>query len=324
MHERVHVEYGRLQQLGYTLGPMTRRTSMIAGGLALFALSACGKGKSTKQEPAPVPKDARETAADCPALFDRYHASVAAHLTHLGIAETAEAARARDAAGLAACAALPEAKRACLQKAPVAPAAWETCAVDPVFTLFDSGIAHENALGPVVAPTDSPARVAALAGTWHQPARGLDDAVTWVIDKTGSLAVRRTSKRGKVDEPVRQLAFARDRLLAIKTGNSTQFAPFFRDGNTLYLSWTSGAVPIAIADESKFALDLASEGRWLVWSSPACTVLDPRRGATTATCAWQDTAGKRTFAIEGAGLAQQWTLHGGTLVHPAMETFSKR
>jgi hypothetical protein len=303
---------------------MTLRHTTIVGGLALVAFTACGKGKSPKKEPPPVPKDARDAAGDCPGLFDRYRASLAAHLAQLGITETADAARTRDAAGLAACAALPEAKRACLSSAPVAPASWATCGVEPVFTLFDTGIAHEHALGAVVPAADSPGRVAALAGTWNQPARGLDDAVTWTIDKTGALAVRRTSKRGKVDEPKKQLAFARDRLLAITTGNSTQFAPFFRDGNTLYLSWTSGAMPIAIADEKKLALDLASDGRWLVWNAPECTIVDPRRGATTATCAWSDDAGARTFSIEGAGLAQRWTLHGDTLVQPAMETYTKR
>lgn len=303
---------------------MMLRQPMIAGGLVLATLASCGKGKSPKKDPPPTPRDAGQPVADCPSLFDRYHATILPLLADLGITETTEAARKRDAGGLAACAALPEAKRACLSGAPIAPASWATCGVEPVFTLFDTGVAHEKALGAVVVPADSQARVAALAGTWQKPAQGLDDAITWTVDKSGALAVRRTNKQGKVDEPPKQLSFARERLLAITTGNSTQFAPFFHDGKAFYLSWTSGAMPIAMTDENKLALDLASEGRWLVYSAPACTIVDPRRGVTTATCAWTNEAATRTFSIEGSGVTQRWTLHGTTLVHPAMEKFTKR
>ncbi len=306
------------------VGPMTYRTSMIAGGLALIALSACGKGKSTKKESPPIPKDARDTAADCPALFDRYHASVAPHLAQIGLAETAQAARARDAAGLAACDALPAAKRSCLQGAPVAPAAWASCQADPPFTLFDGSPAHEALLGKTLTPEESRLAVAALAGRWHQPARGLDDAITWTIDLKGKLTIRRTPKTAKPEDVVRQLEIVRERMFALKQGTSTQFAPFFRDGTRLFLSWTSGAIAIPVANEAELALDLADAGRWLIWKGGACTIVDPARGASTATCAWEEQGGVKTFVVTADTLTQRWALRGGALVHPGMEMFTKQ
>jgi hypothetical protein len=288
----------------------------------LVAIAGCGR-KASRDDAAPI---SRDPALECSSIFDRFHSSTEILLKRIGLRETAEAARERDRDGLAACALLADTARTCLLAAPVGPAAWATCQVPPMFTLFDATAAHDQLLGAPVAPADSAARVAALVGTWLEPAHGLDDAITWTIGPMGTLAVHRENARGKTDEPVRKLRFSRDRQIALELGKGTQFAPFYRAGNTLYVSWTTGAVAVPLVSETDVALDLADGGRWLVIDGKACTVVDPRRGTSPATCTWDGdrSAGSRTLAISGDGLAQRWSLREGVLVHPAMETFTKR
>lgn len=302
------------------------RRSSIFAGLLVVATAACGR-KASRHDAAPIAKDARDPSSECATLFDRFHATLVEPLAQIGLHETPEAARARDAAGLARCAALPEPARTCLLATKVGPSAWSACGVEPPFTLFDATSAHEALLGAPVKPPDFPPRVAALAGTWVQsPKQPLDDTVTWTIGPTGSLAVRRTNKTAKKpqDEPVKQLSFARERLLAVTLKTATQLAPFVRIGDSLYMSWTSGAMAIPVPDDRAFALDVADRARWILWRSPACTLLDPRRGASPATCAWEDAAGTRTFVVKAESLEQRWTLREGFLLHPKLETFTKR
>jgi hypothetical protein len=288
----------------------------------LVAIAGCGR-KASRHDAAPITRD---PATECASVFDRFYGSVANYTAQIGLHESAEAARERDREGLAACVQLPEATRACLLAAPVGPAAWSTCQVAPLFTLFDATSARERLLGAPVPPADSVARLAELVGTWSLPARGLDDAITWTIGPMGTLAVHRESKRGNTDEPIRKLTFHRDHQLALVLGKGTQYVPFHRAGNTLYVSWTTGALAVPIARESEIVLDLADQGRWLVLNGTTCTIVDPRRGASPATCTWEGdaAAGTRTLAIGGDGLAQRWSLREGALVHPAMETFTKR
>ncbi len=162
-----------------------------------------------------------------------------------------------------------------------------------------------------------------LAGNWHQPARGLDDAVTWIVKPDGTLTIRRVPKKGKPSESTKRLELARDRLLALRTGESTQFVPFFPTNTRLYLSWTSGALAVPIANENSFALDLADRGRWLVWTKPACKVLDPRVGASDAECAFEGEGDEHAFVVKPP-YAMRWLLRDGVLVHPAMETFTRQ
>jgi len=114
-----------------------------------------------------------------------------------------------------------------------------------------------GALGQVLSPDGSNAAVAALAGRWHQPAPGLNDDITWTLDKSGTLTIRRVPKKGKPEDVVRQLEILRERQFAIKQGTSMQFAPFFVDGKKLYLSWTRGPTAITVANEAGPAPDLA-------------------------------------------------------------------
>jgi hypothetical protein len=304
---------------------MTLRHSTIVGGLALAALWSCGKGKARHDAaPAPIPRDARDAAAECASLFDRHRSTLASHLLQMGVSETDEAARQRDKPGLSTCAALSETKRACLLAGKVAPETWTSCQVEPPFTLFDATTAHEALLGKTLTPEESAAAVAALAGRWHQPARGLDDAITWTVDKTGKLTIKRVPKTGKPEEVARQLEIIRERQFAIKQGTSTQFAPFFVDGKRLYLSWTSGAIAVPVANEAELVLDLADKGRWLTWKGGTCTIVDPARGASKATCAWEGEAGAKTFVVTADTLTQRWALRSGALVHPGMELFTKQ
>ena len=300
------------------------RSSIFAGLLLGVALAGCSSKKGT-----PVRKDAgapppRDPQAECGQLFDRFHAGLAPHVAQIGLHEKLDGARKRDQAGLTTCTKLDEAKRKCLLGAPAEMSAWSTCEVEPPFTLFDSGPVYDALLGPGVLPADSVARVAELAGTWLLPGVGLDDTITWKISRDGTLAAKRTSKKqGSHDDPVRQLAFTRDRQLALKSGTSSQFVPFFADSDHLYLSWTSGALPIRIANEQQFALELADGGRWIVWTAPACTLIDPRAGDAKASCGWEEQDHQRAFVVHGT-TEQRWGLHGGVLVHPKMEVFTKQ
>lgn len=281
----------------------------------MILTAACGSSKRPPPRDDAAPK--RDPAAECAAIFERFHAALAPLLDQAGLREPPATARARDAAGQAACGRLDDAARACLLAAPADAAAWSACEVEPPFVFFDGTRAREALLGAPVAAADSRARVAALAGTWTLPARGNDDAITWRIDGAGTLASRRTPTKGKpTDEPPRELSFARDRLLALSAGSSTQFVPAFVDGDQLYLSWTAGALAHPIASDQAFVLDLADHDRWLVWRAPTCSVLDPRRGPAPATCAWQD----GTFTVDGAA----WHRRGDVLVHPAMEVFTRQ
>lgn len=286
--------------------------------------TGCGS-KRTADDARPAPPK-RDPNAECMTLFDRFHASLAEALGQIGVHETVQAARTRDAAGIAACARLDDPHRSCLLDAPVAPAAWSTCKVDAPFVLFEASAAHDALLGAPVPPAVSDQRIAALAGTWQHPAIGLDDAITWKIGPGSKLAVRRTSKQGKHDDPPHEIAFARERVVAIKTGTSTQFVPLFADGDRIYLSWTSGALPIPMTNEQAFALDLAGGDRWVIWRAPSCKLLDPRLGVAAVTCRFDDNAGEKSFVVEGTEGAQdlRWPLRHGALLHPAMEVFTRQ
>jgi hypothetical protein len=208
----------------------------------------------------------------------------------------------------------------CLLNTPVGPAAWATCHAEPTFALFDATSAHEALLGDPLGPDKLAAALDAVTGKWSEPARGLDDAIEWTIGPSGTLSVRRTSNGKTHDEPTRQLSFARERLLALRNGPATQFVPMFVDGDKLFVSWTSGAMAIPMQNKDNIVLDLASKGRWAVFANHSCTIIDPARGATPASCTWEGGA----FVVRGDGLSQTWQLRSGFLVHPEMDVFTRQ
>jgi hypothetical protein len=258
----------------------------------------------------------------CVAVFDRFHAAVAPAATKLGLAENAADARRRPAnqAALAACERWPEPARNCLLHAVVGPDAWTACKVESPFVFFDGAAVEASLFGAPLPAAESSRRIASLAGTW----RG--DQIIWTISPDGSLAARRSqTPPGKppelVDEPAHTLSFARERQLAIQTGPATQLVPAYVDGDRLFLGWTSHSLALPIEDEDAFSLYLGDSGRWLVWSEPDCTLLEPHVGAIPATCSWKD----KTFTIrDERGHELAWKRVGNALVHPAMNELDRQ
>lgn len=283
--------------------------------------AGCGR-KASHRDAAP---DAFDANAACTTVFDRMHKSVAGYLEQLGLHETAEQARQRDHAGMQACIALKPQSLTCLLKSPVEPAAWTTCNAQPVFSLFDATADHVEMLGAAIPTEKSAEALKGLAGTWVQHAH--DETIEWTIALEGSLsleatlAIRRTRNGQSHDEPKRTLALTQERLLAIRHDQSTQFAPMFHTGNVLFISWTSGAMAIPMKSKDTIVLDLASKGRWLAYddANKICEILDPARGASPATCAWQGD----NFVVNGDDISQSWELREDFLVHPQMEMFTR-
>lgn len=270
---------------------------------------------------------AHDPTSACSALFDRYYDAIDPFVARLGIAETKTAARTRNAAGLATCEHWAPEVRSCMRWLPATARSWALCRVEPPFALFQPPDPM-RALGAPVAKADSDRRIAALAGTWVHPSVGRSDAITWTLSPTGALAVHTVSidPAGALHErdQTYQLAFARERQLALSSGSSTQFVPALVDGDRLYVSWTSGAFAIPIADPNAVALDLADRGRWLVWQTPACTVLDPQRGPASVTCHWEGDQLRYRDDLDGVPHERAWTKRGNALVHPAMELFTRQ
>ncbi len=302
------------------------------GPAALLVIVACGRSRAPHEDAAIAPApSARDTTAECVAIFDAAHARLAPALAKLGIRETAAQARARahNVAGLGACGRLSDAQRACLRNPP---GRASDCGIEPLFVLYDGAARRDALLGAKLSPEDSATRVAALSGTWLGPAVGRNDAIQWRLAPTGALEVTRTSGQGKRatrhDEPPHELAFVRERQLAFKTGSSTQFVPAFVDGDRIYLSWTAGALAIPIASETEFILDEADRDRWVIRHGDSCELVDPTVGATPLACGFEDDpapgAKLRRFVYETAGTKRAWELHGGALVHPAMEALTRQ
>jgi hypothetical protein len=287
----------------------------------LVLLAAACRSKARHDEP-------RDPRSECAAILDRYLAAIAPILAEIGIAETADAARARNTTGLAACEGWTPAARSCMSTMPPGRRAWTTCKVEPPFVLYDGSAAHTRVLGEPVAKEESDRRVAALAGTWKHPSVGKNDDITWRISTHGKLDVHTisTDPAGKQSarDQTYQLAFVRDRLLALQTGSSAQFVPALVDGNRLFVSWTTGAIAIPIPNPQAFALDVADRDRWIVWSQPTCKLLDPRVGPSDATCSWQADVFVARHDFDGAPRELTWTRHGDSLVHPAMEPFTRQ
>ena len=273
-------------------------------------LVAAAAGCGSKRTPEPTPKEA------CAAVFDRFRAAVAPALVQLGIASSPAGE-----AGLATCERWPEATRRCLLHAVVGPDAWTACKAESPFVFFDGAALEANLLGAELPPAESRKRVAALAGRWHHDPIAGGDGIDWTVADDGALAAHRTqTPAGKpavaFDEPPHELSFPRERQIAIATGPSAQLVPAYVDGDHLFLGWSAHALAMPIANDRSFALYLGEGSRWLVWSDPTCTLLEPRIGAMPATCGWKD--GAFTFRDE-RGRDQVWTRHGGALVNPAMD-----
>lgn len=294
-------------------------TRIQASAVLAVTAAACG---SHERHPTEDPH------AACTALFDRYEASVTPVQAALGIAETAAAAHARNATGLATCEHWAPSARACLSWLPVDARAWQLCAVEPPFLLLDTGPDPARVLGAPLARPESDERVAALAGTWVHPSIGRSDAITWTLARTGELAVHTvsTDTAGALHprDQSYQLRFARERQLALVANGSTQFVPALVDGDHLYVSWTTGAIAIPLRDPDAFTLDLADRGRWLIWRKPSCTLLDPRRGPTSVPCGWHGDAFSYRDTLDRVPTEHAWTRHGNALVHPAMELFTRQ
>ena len=289
---------------GLALGDRARPLLLVS---ILVGLPTCG----SKREPgSDRVGSGRDAGAECEQILELARSKVAPLLAKLGIKD----AKPDNKAGLTACARYPDATRTCLL---TSTADWAKCKVEPPFTLYEGVAAHDALLGAKLPPVVSDQRVAELAGTWHHPAVGLDDAITFKIGPGAKLAIRRTSKKqGKRDDPPKEIAFPRERLLAIKTGTSSQFVPVFLDGKHLYLSWTSGALAIPVPNKDAFVLDLADRDRWVIWMAPSCKLLDPKLGASDITCRFEDDA----FVVN----EQRWPLRNGVLIHPAMEVFTRQ
>jgi len=271
-------------------------------------LSTCG----SKREPgSDRVGSGRAPGAECEQILERARAKLAPLLAKLAIKD----AKPDNKTGLAACARYPDATRTCLL---TSSADWSKCKVEPPFTLYEGAAAHDALLGAKLPPAVSQQRVAALAGTWNRPASELDDAVTFKIGPGSKLVIRRISKKEKHEDPPKEIEFPRERLMAIKTGTSAQFVPAFVDGDRLYLSWTSGALAIPVPNKNAFVLDLADRDRWIVWTAPACKLIDPHLGASDVACKFEGDE----FVIADAK-ELRWPLRNGVLIHPAMEVFTR-
>jgi hypothetical protein len=290
--------------------------------VALSLLAAACSAKKRKQD---VPRDPR---SECAAIFDRYHATLSPLLAGAGITETAAAARARNATGLAKCEGWPAAARSCMFTMPASARAWATCNAEPAFVLYDGSAAHTQLLGAPISNDESDRRIGELTGTWKHPSVGKNDEITWIISPTGKLDVHTisTDTAGKhtTRDQSYQLSFTRERQLALQLGTSVQFVPVFVDGDRLYVSWTSGAIAIRIPNPESFAIDVADRDRWIVWTQPACKVIDPRLGHADATCSWQGDRFIARYELDGAPHDVSWTRQGDTLLHPAMEPFTRQ
>ncbi len=189
---------------------------------------------------------------------------------------------------------------------------------------YDGTAARDRLLGGKPPPT----ALSALVGHWVHAGDGLDDDVDWRLAADGVLAVVRTAKSGKHEisrEVPRQVTLLRDRQLQLATGSgadaSKQFVPFFATADTLYASWTTGAlaVPIASATADFVLPEPGPIDRWVIRHGATCELVDPHTGARSLDCAFD--AGGFHYLVDSE--VRTWNLVGTTLVDARMEKFTR-